>query len=476
MNISDPLRALARERPDIVAFVRPRGGKVSLRDFDRQVDELARRCLAVGVKPGEVILLAVQRPLRLLQLELALARIGAAAAAPTLDRSLVDRRFIEGAAPAHVPSGRHFIDAWFDAAPVEGVPVPSHQDPDAVAIVCPSSGTTGIPKAIPISHAQLAARLAASNRGAPLPPVPRAICLPRASSGFGLVTLLRVLYAGGTIVVAATAEEIVAAVERFHVNRITVMPVWIDQLVAALPERGNPLAALEEIEVGGASLPPPLYRLARERLCDRLVSIYGSTETGFIATGRCDELDLERDEVGRVIAGLEVETFGADGSRLPRGSEGQLRVRGDVCVDRYLGAPEATAETFRDGWVVLPDVGRVAPDGTVALGGRANEIINVGGYKVNPSAVENALLSLDLIEDAAAFGAVGANGTVQLCAAIVLRSPVDRATLDARLRERLGNLQPSLVLQVKSIPRNEGGKIMRQALASMAQTSGASAN
>ena len=95
---------------------------------------------------------------------------------------------------------------------------------------------------------------------------------------------------------------------------------------------------------------------------------------------------------------------------------------------------------------------------------------------MNPSAVENALLSLDLIEDAAAFGAVGANGTVQLCAAIVLRSPVDRATLDARLRERLGNLQPSLVLQVKSIPRNEGGKIMRQALASMAQTSGASAH
>lgn len=473
MNITDPLRTLARERPDIVAFVRPHGGKVSLREFDRQVDELARRCLEIGVVPGKIVLLAVRRPLRLLQLELALARIGAAAASPTIDRTLVDLRFIEGDAPAVAPPGRHFIDAWFDAAPAYDLPVPSHQDAGAIAIVFPSSGTTGTPKAIPVTHAQLAARLAVANAGAPLPAVPRVICLPRASSGAGFVTLLRALYAGGTIVSAATPEEVVAAVERFHVNYVRLMPVWIEQLVAALPARGNPLAALEQIDVGGAALPPPLYRLARERLCERLNMHYASTEGGHIAGGPVDQLDVARGDVGRTAPGVEVEAFDADGTLLPRGSEGRLRMRGPACASRYLGLPEASAETFRDGWVVLPDVGRVAADGMITLGGRAGDMINVGGYKVNPTDIENALLSLDLIEDAAAFGVVSPNGMQQLCAAIVLRGPVDRATLDARLRERLGQNLPSLVLQVKSIPRNDGGKIQRQELVSMAQASGA---
>ncbi|HET9339372.1 MAG TPA: class I adenylate-forming enzyme family protein [Casimicrobiaceae bacterium] len=468
MNITEPLRALAGGRPDTVAVVRPRGGKVTLREFERQVDHIARRCLAVGVGPGTLVLVAVRRPLRLLQIELALARIGAAAMSPSVDRTLAEVRFIEGDAKPNPPPGRHYIDAWFDEPAGEGPPVAMHDDPAATAIVCPSSGTTGTPKAIPIGHAQLAARIAAANQGVPLPAAPRQVCVPTAASGFGIVTLLRVLYAGGTLVAAATPAEIIAAVERFHVNRITMSPIWVEQLVSALPATGNPLAALEEIELGGASLPPSLYRLARERLCERLYSIYGSTESGFIATGLLDGLDLERGEVGRVLPALEVEAFDADGRQLPRGSEGILRMRGPVCVDRYLGAPEASAETFRDGWVALPDLGRITEDGTLSVVGRANDVINVGGYKVNPTDIEKTLLSLDFIADAAAFGVPDPNGIVRLCAAIVLRAPVDRATLDARLRERMSHQQPSLVLQVKSIPRNEGGKILRQQLVALA--------
>jgi acyl-coenzyme A synthetase/AMP-(fatty) acid ligase len=424
--------------------------------------------------PGEVVLLAIQRPLRLLQLELALARIGAAAASPSIDRALVNRRLIEGEVPPSIRAGRHFIDAWFETPPGEGEgkEVPSHQDPNATAIVAPSSGTTGEPKSIPLTHAQVAARLDIANRGVPLPHVPRIICVPRPSSAAGFVTLLRVLNAGGTIVSATTAEEIVAAVERYHVNCIRMMPIWIERLAAALPERGRPLAALEVIEVGGAALPPTLHRLARERLCERIVSIYAATEAGVIAGGPADELDLDHGGVGRVVPGIEVEAFDANGAVLPRGSEGVLRARGPSCADRYLGEQGASSETFRGGWVVLPDVGSVGEDGSIVLSGRESEAINVGGYKVNPGLIENALLGLDLVEDAAAFGAVGANGSVQLCAAIVVRGSVDRATLDTRLREQLGSLTPSLVLRVKSIPRNDDGKILRKELVSLAQAAG----
>ena len=414
----------------------------------------------------------MRRPFRLLVLSLALARLGAAAAAAAVDSTVASRIYVDDAAEAGAHPRAVVVDAtWFEPPVSAPRPIASDTDARTIAIVCPSSGTTGEPKAIPITHGQFAARVAAANAGVTLPADPRQICVPSPSSGFGFVSIMRVLHAGGTIGLAQTPEEIVAMATAGRINRLVMMPFWVDQIDAALPREAR-LPALEQIEVGGAFLPPALYRLARDRLCANVHSVYGATEVGCIAMAPFDALDVGRGEVGRVLPGIEVVAFDEAGRALPPGQEGELRVRGAPCVDRYLGNERATAEGFHDGWLVTPDVGRVAPDGVLSLVGRRGELISLGGYRVQPSVVEEALLSIEAIEDAAAFGAPDARGATRLCAAIVTRSPLDAASLQATLRAKLDFYTPTFVIRVEKVPRNAGGKIMRDALVTMANDAG----
>lgn len=476
MNITDPLRRHARERPDAIAVIRPRGSPLSWREFDRAIDVVARRLLAAGIRAGDIVVLAIVWPYRLLLLELALARIGAAGATPGVPAETVAGTVVDVARDG-LPLPRTIVvdGGWFDtpASGADAPPLAPDADGSAVAIVCPSSGTTAAPKHIAISHDRMAARVAAANRGIPLPPAPRQICIPGASSGFGFLSILRVLWSGGTIVTAVTAGEIVAAIDAHRVNRLVMMPFWVDRIVAALPERGGPLASLEQVEFGGACLPSHLRDVAQRRLGGALHSVYGATEGGFIATGPMSALDAEAGEVGRLIDGIELEAVDATGVPLPRGVEGMLRVRGAGFVDAYLADAEASSETFRDGWVRTADQGSVAPDGTVTVAGRVGDMINVGGYKMSPGRVERILLSLDGIDDAAAFGVPDARGITRLCAVVVSRVAVDLAAVDAMFRRMSPILAPSVVMQVGAVPRNEAGKIVRRELVSMVAASGA---
>ena len=108
----------------------------------------------------------------------------------------------------------------------------------------------------------------------------------------------------------------------------------------------------------------------------------------------------------------------------------------------------------------------------LSLIGRRGELISLGGYRVQPSVIEEALLSIAAIEDAAAFGAPDARGVTRLCAAIVTRSPLDAASLQATLRAKLDVFAPTFVIRVEKVPRNAGGKIMRDALVAMANDAG----
>ena len=469
MNVTDALRDRARERPHAAALVRPGGAPVGWRDFDRLLDAWARRFAAMGIAPGEVVMLAIRRPVLLLIAQLALMRMGAAALAPTQRHALARSCLTDTETPTPIhPNTRPIGDV---AGDVESRPFESWQDPDGCAIVCPSSGTNGITKAIPITHAQLAARLATADAGVPLYPSPRHL-LVGSLTGYGILSALRVLRAGGTLVFAESNDAVLATIERQRVDRIALMPWSIQHLVDARGASAGPLASLRQVEIGGEFTPAPIYRLTRERLCEEIWSVYGATECGSIAVGRIDEGTIALGDTGPVLPGIDACAFDEGGEPLAPGDDGTIRVRGAGIATGYLGDGAMSAATFRDGWFATGDIGRIDPGGRVRLAGRSGELVNAGGLKVAFRTVEDAVRTIGAVADAAAFGVTSASGIAHVGVAIVPRGKIERGALESAIRDKLPGFTPTLVIAVRELPRSAGGKVRRARLAELAQASG----
>jgi acyl-CoA synthetase (AMP-forming)/AMP-acid ligase II len=470
MNITEPLRRHANLRPHTPAVIRPTGDTVSYGDLDRTIDALAARFLECRLEPGNVASLLIPNEYPLLLVSLALARAGIASGPPGMPDALVDVQIAYAGAPVADHGRVLAIDpGWLETPPADVVvpPVPCHPGGTATCIIIGSSGTTGTPKYVALSHEMLHQRILVKRQLAPLPDAPRHISVLGPGGGYGFRETLRVLWAGGLVVLTTTPKSVVESIARYGVNYMVASPGALKVIVEALPKGHAPFPSLRSIEVGGCLLPPRLYRAARRHVCAHIVSSYGATETGSLASAPMETLEGRSTAVGFLAPGVEVEAVDDNDRSLPAGSEGVLRIRGETCVHAYLGNPADSAEVFRNGWFYPGDVGSVSVDGLLSITGRTSEFINAGGTKVSPQVIEEVLLALDPVVDAAAFGVPDGSGLMQIWAAIVAEGPVDGAVLSARCRERLHERAPRHIVKVGALPRNEGGKVVRGRLVEM---------
>ena len=428
MNITDPLRQRAQLHPDKSAIVRLDGAKVSYGELDRTVDMIARRMLDVGLRPGQTVMIAFRPPYLYLALVLAAARIGVASATILHPPAACAACLAPGNSPAVAGVRMIPVDMeWFRPPPpdVAVPPVPSHQDEAAICCYFQSSGTTGVPKRVAVSHALMSGRIAAKNRFAPYAREPRQIFAVGPYAAYGFRDTLRVLWHGGLVVFASSIEDILAYIPRHEVNYLVVAPMLVQRLVAARPVDADPFPSLDGVEVGGSHLPHAGLAGARARLCPNILSTYGATEIGSVAAAPMADLLDHPHAVGHVYADVEVQAVDADDRPLPPGTEGILRIRSDLCVDRYIDDPVASAEAFRDGWFYPGDLGTVSADGRLDVTGRVTELINNGGDKISPSVNRRSAAGEPGVTDAAAFGVPDAEGMMKIWAAVVAQPTFD---------------------------------------------------
>ena len=467
MNITEPLRQRAHLHPDKIAVIRLGGVGVGYGDLDRTVDAIAQRMLDLGLRPGTTVMIAFSPPYMFLVLALAAARIGVAGAAPTHPPA--------ACAACLAPDGMAAIASvrmipvdpgWFRApAPASAVPpVPLHQDDATICAYFDSSGTTGVPKIIGISHALMTRRIAAKERFAPLPGEPRQIFAVGPGAAYGFRDTLRVLGQGGLVVFIATLDDILASIPRHEINYLVVAPALVQRLVAARAADAGPFPSLAIVEVGGSHLPRAVWQGARERLCPNILSTYGATETGSVAAALMEDLADHPGAVGRLYANVEMEAVDADDQPLPAGTEGILRVRSELCADRYFDDPVATAEAFRDGWFYPGDIGSVSADGRLDITGRTAQVINNGGDKISPHVIEEVLRAQPGIIDAAAFGVPDADGMIKIWAAVVTQPHADISAVMTASHAQLWGRAPKFIFSVAALPRNANGKVVREDL------------
>jgi acyl-coenzyme A synthetase/AMP-(fatty) acid ligase len=478
MNITDPIRRFARLSPDAVAIIGADHIGLTYRDFDQLIDSATKHLTGLGVVAGQTVGLGIAGPNEMagLVVALALARLGVATADMALPPERMDFCIPEGGRTAN-PGVRSLpIERLWASLPPPGAAqetaspaMPSHPHASAIFRIFGSSGTTGVPKFSAVSHALMTARVMDNWRAiGQLQPVH--ICAVGMGITWGCTQVLRTFWSGGTLVLSNPAQAVLA-IQRHKVGSVAIAPVSLRAIVGALPDDAQPLPSLVSVEVSGSALPSPLRALAEQRLCPRLVSHYGATEAGGIASGPFAALGGDPRVVGLVHPGVVVQAVDAEDRPLPPGADGILRISGANCIAGHLGDDAAASDSaFRNGWFYCGDIGSVSDNGLLTVGGRAGEFINSGGTKVSPRLIEDVLLSLPEVTDAAAFGVPDNLGMVQIWAAIVADARVETAALKAICRTRLAEKSPKFILQIKALPRNANGKVMREELIRFAMT------
>jgi acyl-coenzyme A synthetase/AMP-(fatty) acid ligase len=171
-------------------------------------------------------------------------------------------------------------------------------------------------------------------------------------------------------------------------------------------------------------------------MCSGLFSTYGATETGGVAVAPAHAIADTPGAVGYVVPGAIVEIVDEADIPLPRDREGLVRIRS--AVTGYVGNPPEAQSAFRDGWFYPGDVGVLRPDGMLVVLGRTRSVLNLGGDKLRPELLEDALMTHASVQQAAVFTHADGLGIARLWAAVVPRSQIDEDALRRHCAQKLG--------------------------------------
>ncbi|MEU9078634.1 class I adenylate-forming enzyme family protein [Kitasatospora sp. NPDC004745] len=321
---------------------------------------------------------------------------------------------------------------------------------DRAAVITYTSGTTGRPKGIAVDfrtrNGFITAGLQMAWRAVYLATLPMSH-----SSG---ATADDSLASGGSVILhqGFDAGRVLRTVAEHRVTRLLITPPQLYRLMDHPESAATDLSSLVMLCYTGSPASPARLAEAVERFGDVLIQIYGTSEAGAIGMltpAEHREPDL-RGTVGRVLAGEVRVRDPHDHRDLPTGELGEICVRSPFAMREYLGDPELTARTVRDGWVHTGDLGRLDERGYIHLSGRLADVVKTNGIKIHPTTVENALTAHPGVLQAAAFGVPDGDLVEHLHAAVVLRDGA--ATTEADLREHLATaLSPQHVPAVLAV-------------------------
>jgi acyl-coenzyme A synthetase/AMP-(fatty) acid ligase len=285
------------------------------------------------------------------------------------------------------------------------------------------------------------------------------------STASGFHTFIAGLSVGDAYLPPGSPEHNALLVRTRGVAAIKASPVQISQLFEAARSEGVTLASLQTVYSAGSVVPLTLRRVIAAESSAQLVNLYGSTEAG-----RAAERVVADDELayaGDVVSGTELQIVDQSDNPVAPGVAGIVRYRRPFQALGYLGDPETTQSTFRDGWFYTGDVGSLSAEGRLTLVGRSSSVINLGGVKVNPSEVEGFALTHPGIRSAAAFSHGERDDIPRFVLAVEADDSADLGKLATSLIAQFGPLAPQAIFRMPELPRNDMGKIQ---LAQIAET------
>lgn len=488
-GVGEPLSAVygPGDRARVALLAPDDGVAIGFDELAERVDTLARSLAGLGIERGDRVCMALGNGLELIELVLAAAALGASAAplnpAYTAEEfafyldDLAPRLLLlpegEGAAAraAAGPSVSVVDVAWTNGRTTlrAGGPAAGYRpgEPDDIAILLHTSGTTSRPKQVPLLQRNLVASARSIARHYELSPEDVSYVAMPLFHVHGLVaSTLAALLSGGTVVVPRRLApgRFWAHLGELGVTWFSAGPTIHHMLLERVP---TPIPATRLRFTRSCSSALPLELLER---CEQVYGVpmleaYGMTEASHeIAANPLPPRERRPGTVG-VPTGAEIRIVGPDWAQLPAGVAGEVAISGPGLTPGYLGNPTANAEAFRDGWFRTGDQG-VLEDGYLRLVGRIKELVIRGGENISPGEVEEALKAHPAVVDAAVFGIPDEKYGEVVAAAVSLSDHVGERELIEHCRQRLTAVKvPSVIHILPEIPRTPTGKLQRRRVA-----------
>jgi acyl-CoA synthetase (AMP-forming)/AMP-acid ligase II len=339
-----------------------------------------------------------------------------------------------------------------------------------VALLASSSGTTGLPKSVELTHRNLVASLCQTRLVHQVTEDDVVIAALPLFHIYGLqITLNLPLLAGATVVIQPRFElgSFLRAVQDHGVTRAEVVPPMILGLVTADVVDDFDLSSLRLLTSAAAPLGGDLARACARRLGCRVKQAYGMTEVSGGTHIAPDASPDRADSVGPALPGVECRIVDpGTGADLRPGQPGELLVRTAGVMRGYLGNPDATAVTIDpDGWVHTGDIVTADEDGWFYVTDRVKELIKYKGFQIAPAELEAILLTHPAVADAAVVRRRDALAGEVPKAFVVLHAPASAQELMAWVAERVASYKRVREVEfTDSIPRSPAGKILRRLL------------
>ena len=370
------------------------------------------------------------------------------------------------------------VDLKAEAAKYSPQPlVAAELSPDTVTGLAFTGGTTGKPKGVMMTAGATSTMTTIQLAEWEWPEHPKFLmCTPLSHAGaaFFVPTIVK----GGEMVVLAKFDpaEVLKTIEEQKITATMLVPSMIYALMDHPDSHTRDLSSLETVYYGASAMNPVRLKEAIARFGPIFAQYYGQSEAPmvitYLAKGEHDEKRLT--SCGRPTLFARTALLGEDGQPVPQGEVGEICVSGPLLSGGYLNKPDATAETFRDGWMHTGDLAREDEDGFWYIVDRTKDMIVTGGFNVFPREVEDVVAEHPSVAQVCVIGTPDEKWGEAVTAVIVLRTDADRSDdavakvtseIQAAVKERKGSVQsPKQVFIVDAVPVTALGKPDKKAV------------
>lgn len=504
MNVADKINQAVRRYGSLTAAICG-DERRSFAEIDERANRLANALTALGIRKGDRVATLVENSIRCIEMDFAFAKAGfvrvslnpkstpkdiayilencearalvlgscfdVTAGRFELAPDMAVLRIDEGDGVPEGLAGAADYETAIAAAPATDANIGC--DPEDLYCLFYTSGTTGHPKGVMLSHRailhvsynlllELGPRVAGE----------KVLLMQPMSHGAGFFVLPWFMRGGASVIMRHfDPAEVLRLTSELEIETVKLVPTMLQRILKLDPAMTPPMPRLRYIVYGASPMPVEVTRRAIERFGMRFVQIYGQSEAPVtLSVLRNDDhnpdgpLSERLGSAGAPFETIEIRIVDAEGKPTAEGEPGEVVLRAPQLMSGYWKRPEQTSDTIRDGWLHTRDYGRMDEHGFLYLLGRMDEMIISGGHNIAPREIEETLYQHKSVQECAVIGEPDEEWGQAVVAYVALRDIVSERELMDFAKMELGYKRPKRIYRVQELPKNANGKIQKTVL------------